>query len=170
MTKVLITGSFDPLTKGHLSLIKRASRLFDEVIIGIFDNVQKNYWWSADERMLMVKKTLQDARTKNCIVKTFQNQLVTKVANSLQVDFLIKGLRNSIDLEYEKVQAIVNLEQGSLETLYLQTEPKYEHISSSLVKELALFNGNYQQYVPDNVALEISLKIEEIKNETKNIQ
>lgn len=153
------TGSFDPITNGHLHIIKRASKMFEHVVVGVFDNPKKNYWWSSSMRVSLIEESCKDLT--NVSVKSFDHRLVLDVAKEIKATFIIKGLRNSLDYEYEKALFQVQFDEGELETVYLMTSKEYSHISSSLVKELAEFAGPYENYVPNCVACAIAKKMKE---------
>lgn len=149
MIKAVYPGSFDPLTNGHLDIIHRASKLFDEVIILVSVNTSKKPLFSLDERREMISEVVKDL--KNVRVESFGGLLVDYVG-SLDRAVIIKGLRALLDFEYEFQMALVNrqLDEG-LETVFLMTSMKYAHISSSLVKEIASYGGNVNEMVPPSI-------------------
>lgn len=164
-TIAFMTGSFDPITNGHLSIIERVSQLYDKVVIGLFENPNKKYWWTMSERKQLVQQAVQ--HLSNVEIIDCPHELVMDAAQRIGATVIVKGLRNQTDFVYETTPTIVHYEQAQLETVYLLAEPKYQHISSSLVRELALFNGPYQAYVPSHVAQAIKIKVKEYKDEKK---
>lgn len=153
------TGSFDPITNGHLDIITRASKIFDKVVVGVFDNLNKNYWWDNYTRTEMVKKSVN--HIKNVEVKSFVNTLVIEGAKQVGATCIVKGLRNTMDYDYEKISQKFNLKEGNIETIYLFANEDSEIISSSFVKELAILDGPYEQYIPQCIVSEIKNKVRE---------
>jgi len=145
----LFTGSFDPITKGHVDLIERASRLFDKLYVGIFYNREKSGFFIIEARERIVKEALQ--HLDNVEVITSQNELAVIVARRLGAKAFVRGLRNSQDLDYEADMTFFNRElAGELETIFLLSKPAYRHISSSRIRELIAFQQDIAAYVPKN--------------------
>ena len=150
----LFTGSFDPITKGHVDLIERASRLFDKLYVGIFYNREKYGFFRIEARERMVKEALQ--HLDNVEVITSQNELAVTVAGRLGAKAFVRGLRNSQDLDYEADMNFFNRElAGELETIFLLSKPAYQHISSSRIRELIAFQQDIADYVPQSVIKEL---------------
>ena len=151
MSRAIYPGSFDPVTYGHLDIIKRASQIFDEVIVGILNNPQKSPLFSVEERVKILKEVTADL--PNVKIECFSGMLVD-YAQENQVQVSIRGLRGVSDFEYETQIAQYNsrLSEGKLETVFLMTSPEYSYISSSGVKEVASFHGDISPYVPELVA------------------
>ena len=146
----LFPGSFDPLTMGHLDTIERGAKLFDELIIGVFVNTTKKSYFTSEEKLEIVKETV--AHIPNVRVIGQENELTDNVAEKLGAKFLLRGIRSVKDYEYEKEIAYMNHHlDHKLETVFLLAEPKYSHISSSILKEVWAFNGDIKEYVPDAV-------------------
>ncbi|NVY95712.1 pantetheine-phosphate adenylyltransferase [Lactobacillus sp. DCY120] len=160
MTKVgLFAGSFDPVTLGHIDLIQRASRLFDHLYVVIMTNSSKNYLFSFVEKENLLQQALAAVDCPNVTVLTAANQLVVTVAQKVQAQFLVRGLRGSADLDYElAMQEINHLQDRQLETVYLVARPQYAHISSSMVKEVAHYGGQVAGLVPPVVATALAQK------------
>ncbi len=153
----IFAGSFDPLTLGHLDLIERSSRLFDEVIVLIAINTSKVALFTADERLKLVESSI--SHLANVKVDTLKNGLVANYFSEKNATAMIRGVRNTIDFEYESGIAIANhLQNSNLETVALFANEKYRHLSSSLIKEIAKFDGNISQMVPEEVAIAIQEK------------
>lgn len=143
----LFPGSFDPFTNGHLDTVERASRLFDEVVIGIFTNTTKKPMFSPEEKLALTEEAVKHLDNVNVMIKSVD--LTINIAREIQADFLIRGLRNSQDFEYEKSIAVMNkkMDEG-IETIFLLSDEKYSAISSSMIKEIASFNGDVSAFVP----------------------
>lgn len=157
--KAIYAGSFDLLTLGHLWIIKEAASIFDQVIVTIGNNAQKNYMFSIDKRYEFLKETLSNF--KNVQVAKFENELLVDFAKSVQANYLIRGIRNSNDFEYEKQVHYVNLDASSdksLSTIFLIPPPQYSYISSTLVKGLVGLKGwenIIEKYVPKETIIEL---------------
>ena len=147
----LFTGSFDPITKGHVDLIERASKLFNKLYVGIFYNREKSGFFTIEARERIVKEHLD-----NVEVITSQNELAVTVARRLRAKVFVRGLRNSQDLDYEADMTFFNRElAGELETIFLLSKPAYQHISSSRIRELFAFQQDIADYVPQSVIKEL---------------
>lgn len=155
MTIAIYPGSFDPVTNGHLDVIERASKLFDEVVVGVLSNSSKSPMFSAEERAQLIEEAVRPF--PNVRVDHFQGLLVDYVKSN-NIDVIIKGLRMISDFEAEFQMAAMNrrLGQGT-ETVFLMTGEHYSYLSSSLVKEVFKFNGDIKGLVPDHV-LEYMMK------------
>ncbi|GAA2905232.1 pantetheine-phosphate adenylyltransferase [Enterococcus pseudoavium] len=146
----LFPGSFDPLTMGHLDTIERGAKLFDELIIGVFVNTSKSSYFTPEEKLAIVKQSVQHIPNVRVIAQ--ESELTVTVAEKLGAKFLLRGIRSIKDYEYEKEIALMNrhLDQ-ELESVFLLAAPKYSHISSSILKEVWKFNGDIQEYLPEAV-------------------
>ena len=149
-------GSFDPVTNGHLDIIERSSRVFDKVVVGVLNNSGKNPLFSAKDRVDMLKSVTK--HMKNVEIDSFSGLLVdfVKMKNA---SVIVKGLRTVGDFEYEFQMALLNkaLNQD-IETMFMMTNSKYSYISSSMVKELAGFNGDLTGLVPAQIINKIKQK------------
>jgi len=142
----MYSGSFDPITKGHLDIIYRCSKKFDEVVVVVFNNKSKKHMFSAEERKDLVEKVTYNL--DNVFVDLAEGMLVEYARNN-NIDVIIRGLRAVSDYEYElKVASMNNLLHSDLETLFMLSSPNYSFISSSIVKEIARLNGQLNQLVP----------------------
>ena len=161
--KVIYPGSFDPITKGHLDIIKRISSLFNKVIIGVFINSSKNQWFDIDERVNLIKKVLESEGIKNAEVVQFSGLLVDYIEKE-NIDILVRGLRAVSDYEYELQINLVNksLTNSNFETIFLTASRKYLYLSSSIVKEIALNKGNLQQFIPEVIIGDIEKRADDI--------
>ena len=148
MRRAVCPGSFDPPTFGHLAIIRRASRLFDEVIVAVGTNVSKNRLFSADERIAMMERACSDL--SNVSVEGFAG-LITTFCAERDVTAIVKGLRAASDFDYELQMAQMNSSLTGVETVFIPTSPERGFVSSSLVKEVAGFGGDVSAFVPDFV-------------------
>lgn len=158
MRTAVYPGSFDPITNGHLDIIRRASRIYDRVIVGVLNNPNKKTpMFSVEERIEMIQSVTEDIA--NVEVDSFTGLLVDFAkANDAQV--IVKGLRTVADFEYELQMALLNKALNpEYETVFLMTDTKYSYISSSMVKELAGFKGNLTGLVPEKIIDRIKKKI-----------
>lgn len=151
MKAAIYPGSFDPVTYGHLDVIKRAATMFDELTVSVLDNVNKIALFSVTERVNILKEVTKEM--PNVKVDSFSGLLI-EYARKKDVHIVIRGLRAVTDFEYELQIAQTNrtLSKGSLDTVFLTTSLEYAYLSSSSVKEIASFHGDVSQCVPDFVA------------------
>lgn len=149
MRTAIYPGSFDPVTNGHLDLTKRALNLFDRLILAIADNPEKEYLFTTKEREEMVKETLKGMEKVE--VLTFSG-LLADLANKTKAVAIIRGLRAVSDFEFEFQMALMNRNLSSeTETLFLVPSEKFTYLSSSLIKDIARFDGNINEFVPKGV-------------------
>jgi len=150
-------GSFDPPTEGHLNIVKRGIKIFDEVIVAVAESTSKKYLFTVEERVKLWKRLLKNVpRTK---VETFKGLLVDYVA-SKGTNIILRGLRNVTDFEYEIQMAITNKRLNpQLETVFIMTEGEYSHLSASLIKEIVLLGGSVKGMVPPLVEKELRKKL-----------
>jgi pantetheine-phosphate adenylyltransferase len=146
--KAVCPGSFDPVTNGHLDIIARASKLYDEVTVGVLVNKSKDGLFTLEERMDMVKETTADYG--NVVVESFGGLLVD-FCRARGIPVIIKGLRAVSDFDYELQMAQMNHSLAGVETLFLSTNPLYSFLSSSLVKEVATYGGDVSGLIPETV-------------------
>jgi pantetheine-phosphate adenylyltransferase len=141
-------GSFDPVTNGHLDVIERASRLYDEVTVAVLINTTKTGLFTVDERMEMLRLTTKTFG--NVAVDSFHGLLVD-YCRELQIPVIVKGLRAVSDFDYELQMSQMNNRLTGVETLFVATNPLYSFLSSSLVKDVAMGGGDVEGLVPDVV-------------------
>lgn len=158
MKTAIYPGSFDPVTLGHIDIIKRAAQAFDKVIISVLDNVRKTPLFSVEERVKILGEVTADI--PNVEVDSFSGLLVD-YAREKGVRVIVRGLRAITDFEYELQNAQTNrlLSKEKLDTIFFTTSLEYAYLSSSTVKEIAAFGGDISSCVPDLVAREISKKL-----------
>lgn len=158
MSRAIYPGSFDPVTYGHIDIIKRAASMFDELTVSVLDNIGKSSLFSVEERVKMLQEVTADL--PNVKIDSFGGLLVD-YAKSLDVHVAIRGLRAVTDFEYELQIAQTNkmLSEGGLDTVFLTTSLEYSYVSSSVVKEIAAFGGDISKCVPDVVADAVLKKI-----------
>ena len=143
----LFPGSFDPMTNGHLNLIERSAKLFDEVIIGVFINTSKQTLFTPEEKKYLIEEATKEMPNVRVIMQ--ETQLTVESAKSLGANFLIRGIRNVKDYEYEKDIAKMNQHLApEIETVFLLAEEPYAHVSSSLLKEVLRFGGDVSIFLP----------------------
>jgi len=148
MKKAIFPGSFDPITLGHVDIINRGVTLFDEVIIAIGENSSKDYMFSLDERIAFIERAFKD----NPKVRVMSySGLTIEFCKEVGVDFILRGLRNPADFEFEKAIAHTNRHLSTLETVFLLTSAQTSFISSSIVREIIRFGGDYKKLVPNSV-------------------
>ena len=165
MVKVaLYPGSFDPVTKGHIDIIKRSSNLFDKLIIGIFKNSTKSKAWFSDEEKVEMIEEILKKENINAEIKIFNGLLVDFMYEE-NVNILIRGLRALSDYEYELQFTLTNktLSKSEFETVFLTASREYLYLSSSLVKEVAQNKGNLSFFVTENVEKRMIERVESFK-------
>lgn len=148
MTKVVCPGSFDPVTNGHLDIVGRASRLFDEVVVAVLVNRSKQSLFSLEERIDMLRRAT--SHLPNVTVDSFQGLLVD-FCTEHGISAIVKGLRAVSDFDYELQMAQMNGSLTDVDTVFIPTSPEYSFLASSLVKEVAKGGGDVSGLVPDFV-------------------
>ena len=149
MRRAVCPGSFDPLHKGHVEVIARASNLFQEVVVAVSVNPSKTYRFSVEERIAMVEETVAGLSGVSAVA--MGPGLIAEFCRSVEADVIVKGLRNGTDLEYEAPMAAMNRHLTGVETVYLPADARYVHLSSSLIKEVHGLGGDISEFVPTAV-------------------
>ena len=156
--RAIYPGSFDPVTFGHLDIIRRAASLVDELIVGVLNNNAKSPLFSVEERVKMLVEVTKDIN--NVKIVPFEGLLVD-FSNRMGADMVVRGLRAITDFEYELQMAQTNHKLSpSVETIFLTTSLEYSYLSSTIVKEVAVFGGDISQFVPEIVIDRIQEKMD----------
>ena len=147
--KILYPGTFDPLTNGHLDLIERSQKIFGNVIVAVLENTNKTPTFNLEQRIKQIKDSTNHLKNTNVIS---YNGLTVDCANELNADLILRGLRAMSDFEYELQISHTNKSLNKqIETIFLSTDTNFSFLSSSLVKEVAKFNGEIKHMVPPSV-------------------
>jgi pantetheine-phosphate adenylyltransferase len=163
MLRCVYPGTFDPLTKGHEDLVRRASRLFSEVVVGVADSKRKGPWFSADERVAMARDAVKDLQ--NVRVERF-SCLLLDFARQQNATTIMRGLRAVSDFEYEFQMAGMNRGMDpSIEVVFLTPSEKYMFVSATIVREIAFFGGDVSRFVSPVVVEALTKKVEQRKRE-----
>ena len=149
MKRAICTGSFDPVTNGHINIFERAAKMFDELIVCIVVNNKKQYYFSLEERLNFLKESTQHIKN----IKIDHNEgLVTDYMKERDIKIIIRGLRSTADFEHEVNEAqMIKYLANEIDTIFLLTEPEFLFVSSTGIRELAKFKGNVKGLVPNCV-------------------
>ena len=150
MKKAVFPGSFDPITIGHVDIVKRAIKVFDEIIIAVGDNTDKKYMFPKEKRVEFVKQTFNNYN--NIKVESYDG-LTVDFCKKNNTEFMIRGLRNPADFEFEKSIALTNREITDIETIFFLTSPDNSFVSSSIVRDLIRNSGDYKLFIPKGITL-----------------
>lgn len=150
MNRAVFPGSFDPITLGHVDIIKRATNIFDEIIVAVGINKEKKHLFSNDVRIKFIKETF--IKEPNIKVKKYKG-LTINFCKKNNINTILRGVRNPSDFEFEKAIAHTNYKLSGVETVFLITNPEFSYISSSIVREIIENNGNYKKLVPKTVRI-----------------
>ncbi|MCT4565048.1 MAG: pantetheine-phosphate adenylyltransferase [Maledivibacter sp.] len=157
MNKAIYPGSFDPVTNGHLDIIRRSAKVFDKVVVGVLNNPNKKPMFNLEERVELIKHATSDL--DNVEIDCFSGLLIDYIEDK-NIDVIIKGLRAVSDFEYEFQMALMNKKLcKDVETLFMTTSSNFSYLSSSLVKEVFKFGGSIEGLVPDIVIEKMKKKL-----------
>jgi len=156
MRRAVCPGSFDPVTNGHIDIVQRAARMFDEVVVAVGVNTSKNRLFTPEERIAMLEDAC--AGFANVSVAGFSG-LLTDFCAQNGIQAIVKGLRAVSDFDYELQMAQMNASLADVETVFVPTSPEYSFLASSLVKEVAMFGGDVSALVPPNVHRQLTERL-----------
>ena len=160
MKIALYPGTFDPVTQGHLDIIKRSSKIVDKLVIGVLPNQAKKPWFSVEERLELLRKCTKDI--PNVVVDTFDG-LTVDFGRQIGASVIVRGLRAITDFEYELQIAQINHKLNpDIDTIFFTTSVEYSYVSSSIVKEIASYGGDISSFVAPEIIDDIFKKHEEI--------
>lgn len=149
----VVPGSFDPVTLGHLDVIERAARIFDQVHVLVVHNPGKTALLPIAQRVSLIEQAIADAKISgNIVVTSWSVGLLVDYCTDVEATVLIKGIRSQVDVAYETPMAIVNRNLAGVETIFMLPDPAHAHVSSSLVRQVAALGGDVSPYVPRAVA------------------
>ncbi len=165
MLRAIYPGSFDPVTFGHIDIIRRSAAITDELIVGVLQNKAKTPLFSVEERVKMLGEVTKEI--KNVKIVPFEGLLID-FAKEMEAKVIVRGLRAVTDFEYELQMAQTNHKLNpEIETLFMTTSLDYSYLSSSVVREIAAFDGDISQFVPEQVMEQVTKKIKEKKIQEK---
>ena len=150
MAIAVYPGSFDPFTFGHLDIAIRAAKMFDTVHVVVVHNPNKKPRFSAAARVAMISEVLEN-QPGNFVINSFDTGLLVDCCKTVNADALVKGIRSTVDLDYELPMAQVNRDLSGIETVFIPGDPRTGFVSSSLVKQVADLGGDISKYVPEPV-------------------
>lgn len=156
MQRAICPGSFDPVHNGHIEIIIRAASLFDEIVVAVSNNPAKNYRFSLQERMDMISETLRSI--SGVTVMPLGTGLIADFAREQGAQAMVKGIRNSTDLNYEMPMATFNRHLSGVETVFLPADARYQHVSSTLIREIVGFKGDISEFIPYAVSQRFGLR------------
>lgn len=156
----LYPGTFDPVTRGHLDIIRRASKIVDKLVIGVLPNQAKHPWFSVEERKELIRKVTKDI--PNVVVEDFDG-LTVDFGRQINANVIVRGLRAITDFEYELQIAQINHKLNpDIDTIFFTTSVEYSYVSSSIVKEVITYDGDISGFVPEEIIDDIKRKRREI--------
>ncbi len=155
--RALCPGSYDPVTAGHVDIIRRAAAIYDEVVVAVLHNPAKQGTFAVEERIAFIEEETADL--EGVRAQAFANRLLVDVCRDVDATVILKGLRGGTDFAYEMPMALMNRHLTGIETVFLPGDPTLEHVSSSLVKEVARFGGDVTGLVSDRVRDELVARL-----------
>lgn len=150
MKRALFPGSFDPFTIGHLDIVERGVKIFDEIVVGIGINSEKKYMFSLEQRLAFIEACFE--HKSRVRVATYKG-LTVDFCREIEADFILRGVRNNGDFEFEKAIARTNRHMSEIETVFLLTSAETSYISSSIVREIIRNNGDYSTFIPPQIKI-----------------
>jgi len=163
--RAIFPGSFDPITKGHLDVIHRAIKLFDELIIAVGRSPIKNPLFAPEERVEMIAELIADM--PGVSVESFEG-LTVEYAAKKKADVILRGLRSLTDVQYEFQLAMTNRAVAGIETVFVMTGEQYGFTSSTLIRQIASLGGDLSNLIPENVHKRLKEHLKKIKSESQN--
>jgi pantetheine-phosphate adenylyltransferase len=157
--RAIFPGSFDPITNGHLDVISRAIKLFDELIIAVGRSPVKNQLFTPEDRVEMIEEILHERRMKGVSVESFDG-LTVEYAAKKKADVILRGLRSLTDVQYEFQLAMTNRAVAGIETIFVMTSEQYGFTSSTLIREIASLGGDLSNLIPENVQQRLEQRLE----------
>lgn len=155
--RALCPGSYDPVTAGHVDIIRRAAAIYDEVVVAVLHNPAKHGTFAVEERIAFIEEETADL--EGVRAQAFANRLLVDVCRDVDATVILKGLRGGTDFAYEMPMALMNRHLTGIETVFLPGDPTLEHVSSSLVKEVARFGGDVTGLVSDRIRDELVARL-----------
>ena len=164
MTKAIYAGSFDTFTMGHLNILNRSAKMFEEVIVAIGTNTSKRALFTPEEKVEMINEVIETSSYDNVRVILYADGLIVDLAKAEGADVMIRGIRSLSDMEYEmNIASMIKTQQPDIESVFLMADEQYRFVSSSLIKEVAIFDGDVSSMVPEIVAERMKEKYNAIK-------
>ncbi|KDP90442.1 MULTISPECIES: pantetheine-phosphate adenylyltransferase [Clavibacter] len=155
----VVPGSFDPVTLGHLDVIRRAARLYDELVVLVVHNPGKTPMLPLEERVALIERVIRDAGLPATVrVDSWGAGLLVDYCRQVGATVLVKGVRSQLDVTYETPMALVNRDLADVETVLLLPDPAHAHVSSSLVRQVEALGGDVAPYVPEAVAEALAVR------------
>jgi pantetheine-phosphate adenylyltransferase len=160
--RAIFPGSFDPITNGHLDVIDRGLKLFDELIIAVGRSPIKNQLFTPEERVEMIAEIIQQRKMAGVSVESFDG-LTVEYATNKKADVILRGLRSLTDVQYEFQLAMTNRAVAGIETVFIMTSEQYGFTSSTLIREVASLGGDLSKLIPENVQIRLQQRFNKIK-------
>jgi pantetheine-phosphate adenylyltransferase len=160
--KAIFPGSFDPITNGHLDVINRGLKLFDELIIAVGRSPIKNQLFTPEERVEMISEIIRQRKMEGVSVESFDG-LTVEYATQKKADVILRGLRSLTDVQYEFQLAMTNRAVAGIETVFVMTSEQYGFTSSTLIREVASLGGDLSNLIPQNVQIRLQKRFNKIK-------
>jgi pantetheine-phosphate adenylyltransferase len=162
--RAIFPGSFDPITNGHLDVIERAIKLFDELIIAVGRSPIKNQLFTPEERVEMIAEIIRQRKMQAVAVESFDG-LTVEYATNKKADVILRGLRSLTDVQYEFQLAMTNRAVAGIETVFIMTSEQYGFTSSTLIREVASLGGDLSKLIPENVQYRLRQRFKRVKRE-----